>query len=69
MKYYQFLIPTLLGLKNQKKVPSESMGVDDELNVVIQNEQSFEFTDCTLIYASTSLRMVVVYRPPPSQKN
>ena len=31
--------------------------------------KSFEFTDCTLIYASTSLRMVVVYRPPPSQKN
>ena len=31
--------------------------------------KSFEFTDCTLNYASTSLRMVVVYRPPPSQKN
>ena len=31
--------------------------------------KSFEFTDCTLPYASTSLRMVVVYRPPPSQKN
>ena len=42
MKYYQFLIPTLLGLKNQKKVPSESMGVDDELNVLIQNEQHKE---------------------------
>ena len=31
--------------------------------------KSFEFTDCALIYASTSLRMVVVYRPTPSQKN
>ena len=31
--------------------------------------KSFEFTDYTLNYASTSLRMVVVYRPPPSQKN
>ena len=31
--------------------------------------KSFEFTDCTLNYASTSLRMVVVYRPPPSKKN
>ena len=31
--------------------------------------KSLEFTDCTLTYASTSLRMVVVYRPRPSQKN
>ena len=31
--------------------------------------KSFEFTDSTLNYASTSLRMVVVYRPPPSPKN
>ena len=31
--------------------------------------KSFQFTDCTLNYASTSLRMVVVYRPPPSKKN
>ena len=31
--------------------------------------ESFEFTDCTLNYASTSLRMVVVYRPPLSKKN
>ena len=31
--------------------------------------KSFEFTDSTLNYASTSLRMMVVYGPPPSQKN
>lgn len=31
--------------------------------------RSFEFTDCSLDYSSSSLRIVVVYRPPPSEKN
>ena len=30
---------------------------------------SFEFTDCIIRHSSTGLRMVVVYRPPPSKKN
>lgn len=31
--------------------------------------RSFEFTDCSIDYLSSSLRIVVVYRPPPSKKN
>ena len=31
--------------------------------------RSFEFTDCPIDYLSSSLRIVVVYRPPPSKKN
>lgn len=50
IKYYQFLIPTLLGLKTQKNVPSESMGVDDELNVLIQNEQHKEQQSLQKLY-------------------
>ena len=30
---------------------------------------SFEFTDCVVSYLTTTLRIVVVYRPPPSRKN
>ena len=31
--------------------------------------RSFEFTDYSLDYWSSSLRIVVVYGPPPSEKN
>ena len=31
--------------------------------------RSFEFTDCSIDYLCSSLRIVVVYRPPPSKKN
>ena len=30
---------------------------------------SFEFTDCRINYMSSNLKMVVVYRPPPSIKS
>ena len=30
---------------------------------------SFEFTDCVVSYSTTMLRIVVVYRPPPSRKS
>ena len=33
------------------------------------NSNSFEFADCVISYLSTTLQIVVVYRPPPSRKN
>ncbi|EDO35900.1 predicted protein, partial [Nematostella vectensis] len=33
------------------------------------NYTSFEFTDCIITHSSTRLRMIVVYRTPPSKKN
>ena len=31
--------------------------------------KSFEFTDCIMNYSSTSVRLVVIYKAPPSKKN
>lgn len=72
-----FLLPTRLGLSRaclSMDYVSVALlykkGLRFKRNSSIKGKfKSFEFTDLTMLHSSTSLRSVIVYRPPPSRNN